>query len=193
MIDTTKGFGRRFAAFTSKPVYERDLLASLAGLAMPVVVTLIGLVIDANWPKLLRVVLAFSVYSTSCLLLFRAGGKRLRYWPFATSAALGAIVSVSVNRGFGLIPAEAYPRTLAVSVAASAVFLGGAHYLGIRFWRRLVEVVGARSLAAAASVDPQRTKDTLKLHTGSPAEETTDEKRDPPGARVAGRNGRRRE
>ena len=116
---------------------ERDLLVSIAGLGVVVLAALIGLATDANWPKVLRVALAFATYAASCLLLFRVAGKRLRYWIFASSAALSALVSVSMNRSYGLIPTATFARTVAISAAAAALLLGGVHYLGLRFWRRL--------------------------------------------------------
>jgi hypothetical protein len=62
---------------SGRPVHERDVVASLAALAMVVAAALVGLVSDANWPKLLRVALAFTAYSASCLFLFDVGRKRL--------------------------------------------------------------------------------------------------------------------
>ena len=118
-------------------VAARDLLVSIAGLGIVVLAALIGLATDDNWPKVLRVALAFATYAVSCIVLFRVAGKRLRYWIFASSAALSALVSVSLNRSYGLIPAATFPRTLAVSAAVAALLLGGVHYLGLRFWRRL--------------------------------------------------------
>jgi hypothetical protein len=144
MIDTS-AFRRELAAFASMSVLERDVIASLAGLGMVVVLTLIGLAFDGNWVKFVRVGVSFGVYTTSCLLLFRAAGKQLRYWPFALSAALAAALSVSVNVSFDIIPPEAYARTLMVAIVAAAIFLGGVHYLGVRFWRRIVDAIAARS------------------------------------------------
>jgi hypothetical protein len=50
---------------------RRDFRLSLGVFALIVAAALCGLAFNANWPKFLRVLLAFSTYSTILLLLFR--------------------------------------------------------------------------------------------------------------------------
>jgi hypothetical protein len=110
---------------------RRDFRLSLGVVALIVASALCGLAFNANWPKFLRVLLAFSTYSTILLLLFRrATPGALPLWPFALAAGAAELAS-------GWLRPNA-TALLSLSVApAAALLIGGAHWLALRSWRPL--------------------------------------------------------
>ena len=110
---------------------RRDLHLSLGVFALIVASALCGLALDANWRKFLRVLLAFSTYSTILLLLFRRETSGpLPLWPFALAAGAAELAS-------GWLRPNATPL-LSPSVApVAALLIGGVHWLTLRAWRRL--------------------------------------------------------
>ena len=110
---------------------RRDFRLSLCVFALVVASALCGLALDANWWKFLRVLLAFSTYSTILLLLLRRETRGpLPLWPFALAAGAAELAS-----GWLRPNADAL---LSLRVApAAALLIGGAHWLALRAWRRL--------------------------------------------------------
>ena len=110
---------------------RRDFRLSLGLFALIVASALCGLALDANWWKFLRVLLAFSTYSTLLLLLLRrATPGPLPLWPFALAAGAAELAS-------GWLRPNA-TALLSLSVApAAALLIGGVHWLTLRAWRPL--------------------------------------------------------
>jgi len=114
---------------------RRDLRLSLALIGAVVVFALIGLATDHNWPKLLRVSLAFATYAGSLLgstRRARAGADRpISYSWFALAGALAGLVS-------GIVRPEFRFDVLVAGTMAAAILLAGVHWLALRYWRRLL-------------------------------------------------------
>ena len=110
---------------------RRDFRLSLGVFAIIVASALCGLALDANWWKFLRVLLAFSTYSTILLLLLRrATPGPLPLWPFALAAGAAELAS-------GWLRPDA-TALLSLSVAPiAALLIGGVHWLALRAWRPL--------------------------------------------------------
>lgn len=122
---------------------RRDFRLSLGVFALIVASALCGLALDANWPKFLRVLLAFSTYSAVLLLLFRRETPgALPLWPFALAAAAAELAS-------GWLRPNA-TALLSPSVApAAALLIGGLHWLTLRAWRPLRARITSPGRAAA--------------------------------------------
>jgi hypothetical protein len=109
---------------------RRDLLASVALLGLVVALALIGLALDGNWPKVIRVACAAAAYVTILLSLASRGAEPARYVWFAAAGAAAGLVSGMLRPVPDLAP------VLTVTIAAS-LLLGGVHWAAVRFWRRL--------------------------------------------------------
>jgi hypothetical protein len=135
----------------------RDLRLSLAALAAVVVCALIGLSLDGNWPKVLRVSLSFAAYAAvlvgavvwSCAPRQRAAtGAPLR-WFLAAGAAAGGIS--------GLLQPVFDVDVLIVGASGAAVLFGTMHWLALRYWRVFLKIALQRAEGGSlASEDPQR-------------------------------------
>ena len=109
---------------------------SFVVLGAVVLIALIGLAAAHNWPKLLRIAMAFGSYATVLL-----GGSRLRsssdpnaavpYWMFAVAGAIAGLVS-GVVRPTILVP------VVLVSVVAGAFLLSTVHWAGARRYTALL-------------------------------------------------------
>ena len=122
---------------------RRDFRLSLGVIALIVASALCGLAFNANWPKFLRVLLAFSTYSAVLLLLLRrrATPDALPLWPFALAAGAAELAS-------GWLRPNA-TALLSLSVApAAALLVGGVHWLVLRAWRPLRGRIAAPRHAA---------------------------------------------
>jgi hypothetical protein len=90
---------------------KRDLVLSVGIIALVVVFALVGLATDRNWPKILRVSLAFLAYSgvLFALLRFRSGVVRPQF-------------RLSI---------------LLAGTLAAAFILGSVHWFALRTWRSM--------------------------------------------------------
>ena len=113
---------------------ERELAASLLLLAAVFAFVLVVLVVQANWPKLLRVGMAATAYLVLVPLLAR------RWWraplaapcPYRVFAAAGAAAGAI---GSLLRPAPALLAG-AIGMVGGALLFGGVHYIALRAARR---------------------------------------------------------
>jgi hypothetical protein len=116
---------------------RHDLRVSLALVSAVVVFALIGLATDHNWPKLLRVSLAFATYAGSLLAFTNArradasAEALIEYRWFAIAGALAGLVS-------GIVRPEFRLDVLVAGTGAASVLLAGVHWLALRYWRRLL-------------------------------------------------------
>lgn len=111
---------------------HRDVMVSLAVLALIIVLALSRIALDENWRKVLRVSLAFLTYNAVLLALVRRVAKlsgRLPFWIFAAAAASAELVS-------GRLRVDSRASDLAL-VPLAALLLGGVHWLSLRAWRSL--------------------------------------------------------
>ena len=118
---------------------QRDLILSLVTLAIVVVIAIVGLATDRNWPKILRVGASFGAYCAVLLAFLQHGRATMReqasiplHW-FTIAAAAAGIIS-------GLVRPQFDPGVLVVGTVASALLLGGVHCLALRAWRMLAPV-----------------------------------------------------
>ncbi|HJU87203.1 MAG TPA: hypothetical protein VJ788_07555 [Gemmatimonadota bacterium] len=107
-----------------------ELAASLFVLGAIVVLAIVGLVTDGNWPKIARVATAFLSYVVVLLAGRGAAGERVPFRAFALAGGACGLVS-------GLVRAEVRGAVVAAGVLAGAFLLGGMHWLALRGWRRL--------------------------------------------------------
>lgn len=114
----------------------RDLRWSVALIGGVVFLALIGLATDGNWPKILRVSLAFAAYAT-VLLGLAAYRKNSSSIPFAWFAAAG----VSAGVVSGLVRPEIDAGVLIAGSIAAGLLIAGVHCLAIRKWRALQEAI----------------------------------------------------
>jgi hypothetical protein len=110
---------------------RRDLLASVALLGVVVALALIGLALDGNWPKVIRVACAAATYVTILLAFASRGEGPARYWWFAAAGAAAGLVSGMLRPVPDLAP-------VLTGTVAAALLLGGVHWTAVRFWRRLL-------------------------------------------------------
>jgi hypothetical protein len=116
------------------PPAARELRASLFLLGAVFAFALVGLVLQENWPKLLRVGAAAAAYLGTVPLLAR------RWWqphvatacPYRVFAVAGAVAGAL---GSLLRPAPAL-LVGAIGTVGGALLFGGFHYLGLRAARR---------------------------------------------------------
>lgn len=107
-----------------------DLQLSLLLLSAVVVLALLGLAADANWPKIVRVASAFAAY---CLLLY----------PYRdTKATPGVIRFMIAGAAAGLVSGLIRPEPMTVlfvgtQVAAGGFLLGPMHWLALRWQQRV--------------------------------------------------------
>jgi hypothetical protein len=113
------------------------LRRSLLLLGAVVAVALIGLSIDGNWPKVLRVGAAAGTYAGMMLVLARshAPGRAIEWWRFAAAGTAAGIVS-------GLLRPALGGATIAVD-AVAAVVLATVHWGGLALSERLRRTIVA--------------------------------------------------
>lgn len=111
---------------------RRDLGWSIALIAVVVVLALVGLATDGNWPKILRVGLSFLAYAGTLEAWRRAAAARptLPFLWFASAGAAAGLVS-------GLVRPELHLSILLAGTVAATLLLGGVHWLGLTYWRRV--------------------------------------------------------
>jgi len=112
---------------------RRDLLVSLAVLALVVAIALSGLALNGNWPKFLRVGAAFGAYCLVLLSFLRARGPAHpdgRFAPLRWFVAAGAAAGIVS----GIVRPRFDPGVLAAGTVAAAFLLGSVHYLALRAW-----------------------------------------------------------
>ncbi len=109
---------------------------SFVVLGAVVIIALIGLAAAHNWPKLLRVALAFASYATALLVGCRPRSPNhpdpaVPYWLFTAAGAIAGIVSGIVR------PTILWPVVL-VSVLAGAFLLSTVHWAATRRYAALL-------------------------------------------------------
>ena len=130
MPERTTGASTESAA----DVAREDLTVSLVIIGLIIAFALVQLGFQGNWPKVLRVSLAFLTYSTVLLCLIRwtlkAEQSSLPYHIFAVAAGAAELCS-----GW-LRPDWRISDVLTIPLIA-AVLIGGLHWLALRVWRPL--------------------------------------------------------
>ena len=103
-----------------------DLHSSLALLALIVAVALGGLAFAGNWPKVFRVALAATTYTSVLVALTRR------------TQALGAFVAAGVAAGVvsGLVRTAISPPVVAAGALGAGLLLGPLHWWSLQSWRR---------------------------------------------------------
>jgi hypothetical protein len=116
---------------------KREVLGSLAILGAVVTLALFGLAADRNWPKILRVSLAYIAYCGSLVAFLRYRTSPLStrntiqlHW-FTIAGAAAGIVSGIVRPRFDL-------SVLVLGTLAAATLLATVHCFALRTWRRLL-------------------------------------------------------
>jgi hypothetical protein len=95
----------------------------------------VGLAFDGNWPKILRVVSAATVY-VAILLALRARARRgdvprrLGYSAFVLAGLAGGAVS-------GLVRADVQAGVLLAQVLGAGVLFPTVHWIAVSRWRQL--------------------------------------------------------
>ncbi len=98
------------------------LRLSLALLGVILAIALIGLGLDGNWPKVLRVVAAGGTYAAALLLTTSRGGPR-SWWRFAVAGICAGVAS-------GLLRPEPSLTSIAIDSGAATV-LATVHWVGL--------------------------------------------------------------
>jgi hypothetical protein len=111
-----------------------DLPASLAILSVVICFALIGLAFDHNWPKLVRVALAFLTYASVLSAFARSANARPQYRWFVLAATAAGIVSGVARTVFSW-------QILVAGAIGAPLFIGGVHYLALRYWRVVREQI----------------------------------------------------
>jgi hypothetical protein len=109
---------------------RRDTLTSFALLGGVVAIALVGLGVDGNWPKVLRLTAAFAAY---------AGGLvGCQAWP-ALRRAPSIVPFVLAGSGAGVVSGLARAQidvpVLVAGTLAAALLLGPVHGLAVLTWR----------------------------------------------------------
>ena len=111
------------------PTQGRDRLrASLFLLAAVLGIALIGLAVDGNWPKVLRVAAAGAVYAVTLLVIARQRAA-LGWWGFALAGLAAGAASGWLRPDPGVL-------TLAID-AFAAMVVAMVHWLGLAQSERL--------------------------------------------------------
>ena len=133
---------------TGTVVEAVPLAGSLVILAAVVVLALVGLGLQGNWPKVLRVSLASVTYVTVVVLGLRAQAPTpaaLPFLPFALAGAAAGLVS-------GLVRPTIDPGLVVASTVAAAVLLGGFHWFSLTTWRHVAALaIGLHLVQGALS------------------------------------------
>lgn len=129
------------AASSRQGFLSPEISASLAIIGVLVGLAAVGLVMERNWPKLVRVILAASVYAIILLGSVRSGrqgaGRNggLPFWPFALAGAAAGLIGSLINP-------QRSVRLTAAGIVLGAFLLGGFHWLAVRLWPRVMGWVG---------------------------------------------------
>ena len=105
-----------------------DFQASLVLFAAMVVLALIGLAAQGNWPKVLRVAVSFAAYAVVLLGITRARVTTPPYWVFAAAGATAGLAS-------GLVRVERSTAATIALVVGGALLIGGMHWLALHAMR----------------------------------------------------------
>jgi len=110
------------------------VLQSLVLLGLVVGGALVGLGIQGNWPKVLRVLLAALAYG---IILWQSVRRSTApgaapYWNFVLAGAVAGAVS-------GLARSTTSVLLVLVQTVGAAFLLASVHWLGVRAWQRQAE------------------------------------------------------
>ncbi len=112
------------------------LLESLLLLALVVAGALVGLALQQNWLKILRVASASLGYFTALFVAVRSPPARAKgpgvypYWPFCLAGAVAGLMSAVVRPSTSL-------ALIMVQVLGAGFLLGGVHWIALRWWSRV--------------------------------------------------------
>ena len=116
--------------FADLRAHRTDLELSLLLLGSVLAIALGGLALDGDWPKVVRVAAAFGGYAGVVAALTRDGTSP-RALAFVIAGGVGGLISGMVR------PDAMPPASVAVQALAGALLLGPAHWLGLRYHRRV--------------------------------------------------------
>ena len=114
----------------------RPMVASLWLGGIILVLALGGLVVQRNWPKVLRVSVAGVTYGLIVMAMLRAAGRwdgpdeGVPFWPFALAGAVAGFLS-------GVVRPQWDARLVLASITGAALPLAGVHWLAVRTWSRV--------------------------------------------------------
>ena len=146
MTDNIEATPSRFSAAPAR----RDLFVSVALLGLIVAMALGRIALDGNWQKVLRISLAFLIYSTALMLLVRLAAKAA-VERFGMPFCLFAVAAGAAELASGwLRPDWRVSDTLFMPLAA-ALLIGGFHWLALRTWRPLRQLISANHTARKPS------------------------------------------
>ena len=132
----------------------RDLRGSVALLAFVVLLALVKLGFQGNWPKVLRVSVSFTVYGAVLLSLARRSeqsgvalrGARLRWVWFSAAGAAAGVAS-------GVLQTVFHLPTLVLATLGAALILGTVHWIAVCSARRTFDrMLGVPPARVSASV-----------------------------------------
>ncbi|MFN2510108.1 MAG: hypothetical protein ABR568_01545 [Pyrinomonadaceae bacterium] len=116
---------------------RRDLIVSISVLGFIIALAVTQLAWEGNWPKVLRVSLAFLTYGALLLSFTRVSKTaveriRLPFWIFAVAGGAAEMASGWLRPDWRL------SDTIVLPLAAAAL-IGGSHWLVLVAWRPLRE------------------------------------------------------
>lgn len=115
--------------------HDVDLLRSLFLVATVVTIALVGLALDGNWPKVLRVTLSAACY-VAVLLALRSRARRhdpspkLGYGAFVIAGLAAGAVS-------GLVREDVQAGVFVAGALGTGVFISAVHWTAVSRWRQL--------------------------------------------------------
>jgi hypothetical protein len=121
---------------------SRVLIGSLVVSGVLAALALAGLALQGNWPKVVRVLLAWLTYGGGLLGLLRArqafvvSSHRLPFWMFGMAGAGAGVVS-------GLMQTARSAPLVVLSGLLTATLVGGLHFLVVRGWRGLIRRIAS--------------------------------------------------
>ena len=131
IVTYSRYFVLQFVLFRGSVVRARNnLILSLAAIAFIIALAVIQLALQGNWPKVLRVSVAFLAYSTLLLYLARWTARAsLPFYMFAIAAGAAELCSGWLRLDWRVSDAVAMPLV-------AALLLGGFHWFVLRVWRK---------------------------------------------------------
>jgi membrane associated rhomboid family serine protease len=121
-------------ALSSPAAPARDLTLSVALIGAVIALALCFLVIDRNWPKLLRVALSFATYATVLLGGARTLGsdeaRPAPYWLFLVAGAAAGVMS-------GVVRPSIDPGVVVTGAIMLPLLFGSVHWAALRRLRTL--------------------------------------------------------